>query len=70
MCYIINLGGELFIAKGRPTQNPKYEDTHVRLDNECETILYYYTLENNIKKSEAIRIAIKKLKDDIKHIWI
>ncbi len=49
---------------GRPTDNPKEYRITVRLDNECSEILKEYCDENKVKKGEAIRIGIKKLKDN------
>ena len=52
---------------GRPTDNPKVERITVRLDNESVDILDKYCEQEKIKeRSEAIRIGIKKLKDDLK----
>jgi hypothetical protein len=56
----------LSTRKGRPTKNPKVVPKHVRLDRECEIILYYYTLQKNVSEAEAFRIGIRKLKSDIK----
>lgn len=49
---------------GRPTKNPKSKPIHVRLDDECEKILDNYCKQKQIKKAEAIRHGIKKLKDE------
>ena len=51
---------------GRPTDNPKYERITTRLDQESSEILSEYCVKNNVNKGEAVRIAIKKLKDDKK----
>ena len=51
---------------GRPTDNPKYERITVRLDSESSEIISEYCSKNNVNKAEAIRIGIKKLKDDKK----
>lgn len=51
---------------GRPTDNPKSNSIHVRLDDEATNILEEYCLQENIPKTEAIRRGIKKLKSDIK----
>lgn len=51
---------------GRPTQNPKEERLTVRIDSECSEILSDYCKKNNVNKGEAIRVGIKKLKDDKK----
>ena len=50
---------------GRPTDNPKGKPIHVRLDNECDSILDLYCGKKKVKKAEAIRRGIKKLKDDL-----
>ena len=51
---------------GRPTDNPKFNPVHVRLDEETTNILEEYCEQENVAKTEAIRRGIKKLKDDIK----
>lgn len=51
---------------GRPTDNPKGQSTHVRLDAECVEVLTQYTAQEGVTKMEAIRRGIKKLKDDLK----
>ena len=51
---------------GRPTDNPKTNPIHVRLDDETTSILNEYCEQENIPKTEAIRRGIKKLKSDIK----
>lgn len=51
---------------GRPTDNPKSNPVHVRLDAESNEILKLYCVQENVAKTEAIRRGIKKLKDDIK----
>lgn len=51
---------------GRPTDNPKEERVTVRIDNECSKILSDYCQKNNVTKGQAIRVGIKKLKDDKK----
>lgn len=50
---------------GRPTDNPKTETVHVRLDNECVEILSDYCKEKQVSRTEAIRQGIKKLRSDI-----
>ena len=47
---------------GRPTDNPKSKPIHVRLDQECESILASYCAKNDVTQTEAIRRAIKNLK--------
>ncbi len=51
---------------GRPTDNPKGTSIHVRLDEECKTILAEYCAQQQVTKMEATRRGIKKLKDDLK----
>lgn len=51
---------------GRPTDNPKFSPIHVRLDSECVEILEKYCNQEDVKRTEAIRIGIKKLKDELK----
>ena len=51
---------------GRLTDNPKYERVSLRIDSECSEILSEYCNKNNVNRAEAIRIGIKKLKDDKK----
>ena len=50
---------------GRPTDNPKPYRVNVRLDEECKTILDAYKTQENVTAMEAVRRAIKKLKDDL-----
>ena len=51
---------------GRPTDNPKSNPIHVRLDNECKEILDLYCKQENIKQTEGIRRGIKMLASEIK----
>ena len=51
---------------GRPTSNPLSYQASVRFDKECKNILEEYCAKNKVGRNEAIRIGIKKLKDDIK----
>lgn len=51
---------------GRPTDNPKTEAVHVRLDKESSEILSEYCKTEQVPRAEAIRRGIKKLKSDIK----
>ncbi len=52
---------------GRPTDNPKKERITVRLDEECSQILDKYCEQEQQDRAEAIRMGVKKLKDDIKN---
>ena len=51
---------------GRPTDNPKGNPVHARLDEEATRILEAYCKQEKVSKMEAIRRGIKKLKDDLK----
>lgn len=51
---------------GRPTQNPKPFRVNVRLDAESKEILDAYTEQENVPAMEAVRRAIKRLKDDLR----
>lgn len=51
---------------GRPTDNPKSNPIHVRLDNESKEILEAYCKQENIPKTEGIRRGIQRLKPEIK----
>ncbi len=51
---------------GRPTDNPKLYRVNARLDTESKEILDAYTKQESITAMEAVRRAIKKLKDDLK----
>ncbi|BET14750.1 hypothetical protein [Fusobacterium vincentii] len=52
---------------GRPTNEPKSHRITVRIDEESKEILDEYCLKKEIKQAEAIRIGIKKLKDDLEN---
>lgn len=51
---------------GRPTDNPKSNPIHVRLDAETEEILKKYCNQEGLTRAEGIRKGIKKLRSDIK----
>ncbi|MDR2933423.1 MAG: ribbon-helix-helix protein, CopG family [Oscillospiraceae bacterium] len=51
---------------GRPTDNPKHFRVNARLDAESKEILDAYMEQENISAMEAVRRALKKLKDDLK----
>ncbi|MCL2544873.1 MAG: ribbon-helix-helix protein, CopG family [Clostridia bacterium] len=51
---------------GRPTDNPKPYRVSARVDAEALEILDAYTKQEKITVMEALRRAIKKLKDDLK----
>ena len=51
---------------GRPTDNPKPYRVNVRLDEECKMVLDAYTEQEHITAMEAVRRAIKRLRDDLK----
>ena len=50
---------------GRPTDNPKTGSLNVRLDEESKIILEEYSKEMNISRTEAARIGIKKLREEL-----
>lgn len=51
---------------GRPTDNPKSNSIHVRLDEESIDILDKYCEQEKIRRTEGIREGIKLLKSKIK----
>lgn len=51
---------------GRPTDNPKLNSIHVRLDEESKEILDLYCKQEGLKKNEGIRRGIKMLRSEIK----
>lgn len=51
---------------GRPTDNPKPFRVYARVDAESKDILDAYVEQEKVTVMEAIRRAIKKLKDDLK----
>lgn len=51
---------------GRPTDNPKGNPLHVRLDEEATMILEKYCFQEKVSKMEGARRGIKKLRDDLK----
>lgn len=51
---------------GRPTDNPKSNPIHVRLDQESLEILDKYCAQQKIKRTEGIRKGIKMLESKIK----
>lgn len=60
-------GDEMPVKKiGRPTLDPKKDRITVRLDGESSDILDKYCNQESLKPAEAVRKAIKKLKEDIK----
>lgn len=57
-------GGVLVSPRtGRPTDNPKPDRITVRLDNASMEILVEYCENNQVERAEAIRRAIKMLKE-------
>lgn len=53
--------------KGRPRiENPKNEKIVVRFGAEEKAILEKFCRQENVRKSEALRIGIRKLKENIK----
>ena len=51
---------------GRPTNNPKSNPIHVRLDDKSLEILDKYCKQENIKRTEGIRQGIQFLESRIK----
>lgn len=51
---------------GRPTDDPKNLSTRVRLSDEDISMLEYCCQQTGMKKSEIIRLGIKKVYEDIK----
>lgn len=51
---------------GRPTDNPKAYKITVRLDEEANAVLQAYCEQESIKKGEAVRRGLKKLKAELK----
>lgn len=51
---------------GRPTDNPKSNPIHVRLDNKSLEILDKYCQQEKIKRTEGIRQGIQLLENQIK----
>ncbi len=51
---------------GRPTNNPKSNPIHVRLDNKSLEILDKYCEQENIKRTEGIRQGIQLLESRMK----
>lgn len=49
-----------------PSDNPKSNPIHVRLDQKSFDILKRYCKQENIKQTEAIRQGIQMLEDKIK----
>lgn len=51
---------------GRPTDNPKSNPIHVRLDQESLDILNKYCKQEDVSRAEGIRQGIKLLESKIK----
>lgn len=51
---------------GRPTEEPKTLSTRIRLSEEDVSMLEYCSKETGMKKSELIRLGIKKVYEEIK----
>lgn len=58
---------KLLKKTGRPTDEPKSHRITVRIDEESKKTLDEYCLKKEIKQAEAIRIGIKKLKNDLEN---
>jgi len=50
---------------GRPTDKPKSNPIHVRLDNECLEILDKFCKQENVKRTEGIRKGIQLFESQI-----
>lgn len=51
--------------QGRPTADPKTTQVSIRLNEDSRQILLEYCAKMGVGRSEAIRIAILKLLEDI-----
>ena len=51
---------------GRPTDNPKGQSIHIRLDSKSERILEEYTSQEQVSRAEAVRRGIEKLENEKK----
>ncbi len=51
---------------GRPTDNPKGQSIHIRLDEKSQSILDQYMEQERVSKAEAVRRGIEKLESDLK----
>ena len=52
---------------GRPTDDPKILNTRVRLSDDDVSMLEYCCNETGMKKSEIIRLGIRKVYEEIKN---
>lgn len=52
--------------KGRPTDNPKSDSIHIRLDKESRKILDAYCEQEEITRAEGTRQGIKMLESRLK----
>lgn len=50
---------------GRPTDNPKTFQVVVKLDEDSQQILIDFCERRNVSRSEAVRIAIAKLMEEL-----
>lgn len=73
ICYNILKGYKSEVKKmpekkrmGRPTDNPKSNPIHIRLDDKSLEILDKYCVQENIKRTEGIRQGIYLLETKIK----
>lgn len=51
---------------GRPTNNPRPNKISIRISDSDKELLEKYCAQNNVNKTEAISLGIKKLECDIK----
>lgn len=59
-------GEQMSPRTGRPTDEPKNLNTRVRLSNEDVSMLEFCCQHTGKKKSEIIRLGIKKVYDELK----
>lgn len=65
--YKINGGENMSPRTGRPTDNPKNLNTRIRLSDEDVSMLEYCCNETGMKKSEIMRLGIRKVYEEIKN---
>ena len=55
----------LYETRGRPTKEPKNRKVQSRVDEDTDGILIAYCEQEKVSESEAIRIGIRKLAEDL-----
>ena len=64
---VLKRGDEMGTKKmGRPTDDPKPYQISVKFNEACKEVLEAYCAQENVKRMEAIRRGIMKLKGDLK----